>query len=187
MGNVIVIEFVTMDGVVSDPDGSGGTSTGGWAFRFGPGSVAGDKFRLGPALDTGLMVLGRRTWELFSGIWPGRSDDFARKMNAIPKLVASRSRLDTSAWSNSRVIERELVDVVDDQRRRRDVIVTGSLSIVRALMDRDLVDEYRLLVFPSIVGGGERLFSAGSRPVDLTCLSVEQVGAAALLRYGRAA
>ena len=76
--SVIVVEFVTVDGVVEDPDGSGGTATGGWAFRHGPEAVAGDKFRLGPLLDTGTLLLGRTTWELFSKLWPGRTDEFSR-------------------------------------------------------------------------------------------------------------
>ncbi|MBW8802147.1 MAG: riboflavin biosynthesis protein RibD, partial [Streptomyces sp.] len=107
--SVIVIEFVTLDGIVSDPDGSAGTPTGGWAFRHGPETVAGDKFRLGRTLDDGVMLLGRTTWQLFSRIWPGRDDPFATRMNAAPKLVASRTLTDTSAWGNSRVMDGGLV------------------------------------------------------------------------------
>jgi dihydrofolate reductase len=106
-------------------------------------------------------------------------------LNAVPKLVATRSLTDTSAWANSRVIDGDLVDVV--KRERRDVIVIGSLSIVRALMAADLIDEYRLLIFPTILGTGERLFAAGGPPVYLECLSAELVGAAVLARYARAA
>lgn len=84
MGQVIVIEFITLDGVVSDPDGSAGTPTGGWVFRHGPETVAGDKFELAEVLDSAVMLLGRAAWQLFSRIWPGRSDPFADKMNAIP-------------------------------------------------------------------------------------------------------
>jgi hypothetical protein len=72
--SVIVIEFITLDGIVSDPDGSAGTRAGGWAFRHGPETIAGDKFRLGSTLDDGVMVLGRRTWQLFSRLWPGRGE-----------------------------------------------------------------------------------------------------------------
>ena len=92
MSRVIVIEFVSLDGVTQDPDGSDGTRQGGWAFRFGPEAVAGDKFHLGEVLDTGVMLLGRRTWELFAKIWPDRDNDFAAKMNAIPHHVAGRSQ-----------------------------------------------------------------------------------------------
>jgi dihydrofolate reductase len=91
MGSVIVIEFVSLDGVMQDPDGSDGFEHGGWAFRYGPEAVAGDKFKLRELFDTGALLLGRRTWELFARIWPSREDPFSAKMNAIPKLVASRT------------------------------------------------------------------------------------------------
>ncbi|WP_021597276.1 MULTISPECIES: dihydrofolate reductase family protein [Actinomadura] len=117
--SVIVIEFITMDGIVSDPDGSAGTPTGGWAFRHGPEAVAGDKFRLGETLDQGVMLLGRRTWQLFSQIWPGRDDPFAARMNAAPKLVASRTLTDTSAWATSTLIDGDLIDTV--KHRHRDI------------------------------------------------------------------
>ena len=103
--SVIVIEFITLDGIVSDPDGSGGTPAGGWAFRHGPEAVAGDKFRLGSVLDDGVLLLGRKTWELFSRIWPGRDDPFSTRMNAAPKLVASRTLTDASAWQNSQAVD----------------------------------------------------------------------------------
>ena len=106
-------------------------------------------------------------------------------MNAVPKLVASRTLTDTSAWANSQVADGDLIDAV--KRERRDVIITGSLSIVHPLMTADLIDEYRLLTFPTILGTGERLFPAGSPPAHLECLSAERSGAAVLTRYGRAA
>jgi dihydrofolate reductase len=181
--SVIVIEFVTLDGMVSDPDGRAGTPAGGWAFRHGPGTAAGDKFGLGSTLDDGVMLLGRRTWQLFSGLWPQRDDPFSVRMNAVPKLVATRTVTDTSAWANSRVLDGDLLDVV--RREPRDVIVTGSLGIVHALMAEDLVDEYRLLTFPTVLGAGERLFPMSDRPTYLACRSAEQVGAAVLTRWVR--
>jgi dihydrofolate reductase len=183
--SIIVIEFLTLDGIVSDPDGSGGTPAGGWAFRHGSQQIAGDKFRLGSTLDNGVLVLGRTTWELFSKLWPGRDDPFAIRMNAVPKLVATRTLADTSAWANSQVIDGEIVDSV--RREQRDVIVAGSLSGVHALMAADLVDEYRLLTFPTVIGTGERLFQAGGPPAYLECLSAEQTGAAVLTKYARTA
>jgi dihydrofolate reductase len=183
--SVTVIEFITLDGIVSDPDGSGGTPAGGWAFRHGPETVAGDKFRLGSMLDEGVMLLGRRTWQLFSRLWPGRDDPFSARMNAVPKLVAARTLTDTSAWANSQVIGGDLIETV--RREARDVIITGSLSVVHSLMAEDLIDEYRLLTFPTILGTGERLFPVGGPPVYLECLSAEQAGAGLLARYGRAA
>ena len=183
--SVIVIEFITLDGIVTDPDGSGGTPAGGWAFRHGPETVAGDKFRLGSTLDDGVMLLGRATWQLFSRIWPGRDDPFSARMNAVPKLVATRTLSDTSAWANSRVIGGDPIGAV--RREQRDVIITGSLSIVHMLMAEDLIDDYRLLTFPAILGSGERLFPAGGPPAYLECLSAEQVGPVVLARYRRAA
>ena len=182
--SVIVIQFITLDGIVSDPDGSAGTPAGGWAFRHGPQTVAGDKFRLGSTLDNGVMLLGRTTWQLFSRLWPARDDPFSARMNAVPKLVATRTLTDTSAWANSRVIDGDIVDAVKNDQR--DVIITGSLSVVRALMAEDLIDEYRLLTFPTILGTGERLFPAGGATAYLECLSAEQAGAAVFARYGRA-
>ena len=182
--SVIVIQFLTLDGIVSDPDGSDGTPAGGWAFRHGPETVAGDKFQLGSVLDHGVLLFGRRTWELFSRLWPGRDDPFSARMNAAAKLVASRTLGDVSAWGNSRVIDGDLGDTV--KRERRDVIVIGSLSVVHALMAGDLVDEYRLLTFPAILGAGERLFPAGGPPAYLECLAAERSGAAVLTQYRRA-
>lgn len=182
--SVIVIEFITLDGIASDPDGSAGTPTGGWAFRHGPETVAGDKFRLGKTLDDGVMLLGRATWQLFSRIWPQRDDPFSARMNAVPKLVASSTLTDSSAWANSRVLDGDLIDAV--KHEVREVIITGSLSVVHALMAEDLIDEYRLLTFPTILGTGERLFPADASPTYLECLSVEPVGPAVLARHGRA-
>jgi len=183
--SVIVIEFITLDGIVADPDGSDGTPAGGWAFRHGPDTVAGDKFRLGSTLDDGTMLLGRKTWQLFSRLWPSREDPFSARMNAVPKLVASGTLGDVSAWANSRVMDGDLVDTV--KHEPGDVIITGSLSVVHALMAEDLVDEYRLLIFPTVLGRGGRLFTGQAQAGDLRLISAEQSGAAALLRYEKAA
>ncbi|HEX4092473.1 MAG TPA: dihydrofolate reductase family protein [Trebonia sp.] len=187
MNRIIVIQFITLDGVIEDPDGSAGSPGGGWAFRFGPEAVAGDKFKLGARLDTGALLFGRQTWQLFSKIWPPRSDVFSTQMNTAAKWVASRTLDDVSGWQNSRLIQGELTDEAQRLRRERDVIVIGSTSVVRTLTERDLVDEYRLLVFPTVLGQGDRLFS-GQPPVgDLRLISAEQSGAAALLRYEKPA
>jgi dihydrofolate reductase len=179
--SVIVIQFITLDGIVSDPDGSGGTPAGGWAFRHGREQVAGDKFQLGATMDDGVLLLGRATWQLFSRLWPPRTDQFSARMNAIPKLVASSTLTDTSAWANSQVLKEDLGEAV--RHETRDVIVAGSLSVVRALMAADLVDEYRLLIFPTALGAGDRLFPADRAPVYLDTESAERSGAAILARY----
>jgi dihydrofolate reductase len=187
MGRVIVIEFMSLDGITEDPDGRGKTAQGGWAFRYGPQTVAGDKFGLGEVLDTGVMLLGRRTWELFAGIWPGRDDEFSAKMNAIPKLVASRSLDRADAWQNSAVLAGDLLAAVRKHQQSRDIIVAGSASIVRALAAEDLVDEYRLLVFPLLLGSGERMFPDGTQPADLALVAAETAGPTVRLTYARAA
>ncbi|MGW3118299.1 dihydrofolate reductase family protein [Streptomyces sp. NPDC001107] len=182
--SVIVIAFTTLDGIVSDPDGRAGTPGGGWMFRHGPEAVAGDKFRLGAALDEGVLLLGRTTWELFSQLWPGRDDPFAARMNAARKLVATRTLTDVSAWANSQTLTGDLVDAV--KQEKRDVVVAGSLSVVHALMAEDLIDEYRLITFPTILGTGDRLFPTDTPPVHLECESAQQTGPTVLTRYRRA-
>jgi hypothetical protein len=112
MHQVIVVEFVSLDGVMQDPDGAEHTAGGGWAFRYGPAAVAGDKFRLGEVLDTGVLLLGRVTWEHFATLWPSRTDEFSTKMNRIPKRVVSRSIDCVDAWHNSDLVRGDLVDQV---------------------------------------------------------------------------
>lgn len=185
MGRVIVNQFISLDGIVTDPDGSGRTPAGGWAFRHGPGPVAGDKFRLGSILETGVTVFGRTTWELLGGLLSTRSDDFSIRMTKMAKLVASHSLTDVSGWANSTLIEGEVVDAVRAERDSRDVVVVGSLSVVRALQAADLVDEYRLMTFPTIVGTGERLFPAADAPIHLQLVSTVQVDPAVLTTYRR--
>jgi dihydrofolate reductase len=161
MGDIIVTHFATLDGVVSDPDGRWGTGHGGWAFRYGAGPVSGDKFALGDRMRTGVQLYGRGTWEHFARLWPGRDGDFADLMNAIPKRVATHTGIDATRWTGSAAIEGDVLDWARAERERRDVMVIGSLGLVHALAAADLVDEYRVLTFPTVVGEGDRLFAAG--------------------------
>jgi dihydrofolate reductase len=185
MYRTIVIAFCTVDGITEDPDGRDGTANGGWAFRHGPELVAGDKFKLGPIFDSGVLLLGRKTWQQFSHLWPSRTDDFSAAMNRIPKLVVSHSVIDLSAWENSSLLSGDLFDAVLEQKTERDVVVVGSASVVHALAERDLVDEYRILVFPDLVGRGTRLFTAETIATRLRQVSAETVGPAVLVRYER--
>lgn len=187
MYQTIVIEFSTLDGIIEDPDGKAGTPHGGWAFRHGAEVVAGDKFKLGPVLDTGVLLLGRKTWQLFSDIWPSRSDHFSAAMNRIPKLVASHDRIDLGAWGNSSLINGDLLDVVAQHKTEHDVIIAGSASVVHALAERGLVDEYRILLFPELLGHGTRLFTEETAPSQLKLTSAEANGPAVLMQYQRAA
>jgi dihydrofolate reductase len=187
MRRVMVIQFITLDGFTQDPDGADGTRNGGWAFRLGPQAVAGDKFKLGALMDTGTMLLGRRTWEKFIGIWPARSDDFSTRMNRMRKLVVSRSLERVDAWENSELLHGDPLDEVRKRKGDRDLVVVGSDSLVQQLIQHDLVDEYRLLVFPIVLGEGRRLFREGIAPLDLRLAHVEQSGEAVLVTYHRAA
>lgn len=186
MSRIIVIEFVTVDGVVEDPDGSFGSPFGGWALQHGREAVANDKFRLGTKLETGALLFGRGTWRLFSERWPVRTDEFATRMNRAKKYVASRTLTDVGAWNNSELIKGDLIDEVRRLRDQRDMIVIGSTSIAQSLAEHNLVDEYRLLIFPTVLGPGHRLFGADGPSRQLRLASAEQDGITALLRYQRA-
>ncbi|HTJ71257.1 MAG TPA: dihydrofolate reductase family protein [Actinospica sp.] len=183
--SVIAISFVTLDGTATDPDGSAGTPYGGWMFRYGRAAIDGDKFQLGPIMAAGgVLLFGRGTWQHFAKLWPAREGVFADHMNATPKLVASRAAFDTAAWQNSTVVEGDLIDAVKNEQR--DVIVMGSLSLVRQLAAADLVDEYRLMTFPTIVAAGDPFFAAVP-PAEFDCVSAELTGPLVLTRYRRGA
>jgi dihydrofolate reductase len=163
MGRVIVIQYITLDGVVEDPDGRGGTDFGGWAMRYGPQGISGDKFRLGSMMRTGVLLFGRRTWEHFSTLWPTRDDDFSRHMNAATKAVATSHDIDPAQWANSTAVEGELETWVRETTATKDVVVIGSGTVVSRLEAADLVDEYRLITFPIAVGVGRTLFPHGRK------------------------
>jgi len=177
VGRLIVIQFITLDGVVEDPDGSDRTAFGGWAMRHGPQGVAGDKFRLGPLLEQGTLLFGRLTWEHFSTLWPPRQDPFSQAMNAADKAVVTPRGLPPGTWSNSFAIDRPLRDWVRQHLSTTDLVVIGSQSVVQDLAGADLVDEYRLIPFPTAVGSGRRLFTE-KRLLEL--VSTERVGPAVL-------
>jgi dihydrofolate reductase len=130
-------------------------------------------------MEHGVQLYGRRTWEHFARLWPGRDGDFARVMNAVPKRVATRTGIDATAWSNSAAIDGDPLAWVKEESSRRDVIVIGSLSLVHALAAADLVDEYRLVTFPTVVGAGDRLFATGT-PAEFRFTMVDTADVAAL-------
>lgn len=180
MARIIVAQFITLDGVVEDPDGSNGTEFGGWAFRHGPEAVAGDKFSYGSILETGIFLFGRGTWEYFSTLWPERDDPFARALNAADKAVATRSEVDLGRWQNSQVVRGDVLDWAREESVDRDVIIIGSGSLCDLFIDAGAVDEYRLRVFPTATGAGRRLFPNGCR-LDLA--STERMGPTMLTIY----
>ena len=178
MARIIVAQFITLDGVVEDPDGSGGTPFGGWALRHGREAIAGDKFAYGSLLQTGVFLFGRVTWEHFSTLWPGRDDPFARALNAADKVVVTKSDVDVNRWQNSRVLADNPVDWAHTTSADRDVVIIGSGSIVNAFQKAQAVNEYRLRIFPTAAGAGRRLFPDG---IQLDVDRSEQLGPTTLL------
>lgn len=159
MGKLVVSEFVTVDGVFEDPGGAEGFARGGWAFQFDRGAE-GDRFKLEELRAADAHLLGRRTYEGFARAWPERGgNEYGDKMNSLPKHVVTSSPLDPP-WANSHPLEGDLGDGVTalKQRYAGDVLVAGSGTLVSALTELGLVDEYRLMVFPLVLGTGRRLF-----------------------------
>jgi dihydrofolate reductase len=169
MGRIVVTEFVSLDGVMEDPGGSEDFEHGGWSFEIARGEE-GDKFKLDETMEAEALLLGRVTYEGFAEAWPSREGEFADKFNNMPKYVVS-STMDEAEWSNSTVVEGDLAEAVPKIRDQHDgdVVVHGSAQLAQALLDSDLVDELRLMVFPVVLGSGKRLFgeTSGKKPLQL--------------------
>ncbi len=180
MGRIIIAQFITLDGVVEDPDGSDGTSFGGWAFRHGRDAVAGDKFSYGPILQTGVFLFGRTTWEYFSTLWPGRDDPFAQALNAADKAVATRSGVELDRWQNSRIVDGDVVEWARRESADHDVVIVGSGSLTEQFIVAEAVDEYRLRIFPTATGAGRRLFLNRAR---LELVDTQRMGPSVLAIY----
>jgi dihydrofolate reductase len=185
VGKLVVSEFVTADGVMEDPGGAEGFERGGWAFQFERG-VEGDKFKLDELLAAEALLLGRVTYEGFAAAWPDRSDEvgFAAKMNSMPKHVVSRT-LTAAEWNNTTVIDGDVGEQVAvlKQRTAGEILVNGSAQLVATLVENDLVDEYRLMVFPVILGVGKRVFAANSQVRPLRLLDAKKAGECLILTY----
>jgi dihydrofolate reductase len=178
MGRIVVSEFVTLDGVMEDPGGSEGLAQGGWAFKFERGAE-GDKFKLDETMGADAMLLGRVTYEGFAAAWPERTadDGFADRMNGMRKYVVS-STLGEATWNNSVVVSGDLAGEAAKLKAEHDgdILVAGSRQLVQGLTERQLVDEYRLMVFPIVLGSGKRLFEGGGDPVALGLAEAKPVG-----------
>jgi dihydrofolate reductase len=188
VGRIVVTEFVSLDGVIEDPGGSEGFRHGGWTFEIDRGTE-GDRFKLDETLAAEALLLGRVTYEGFAGAWPSREGEFADKFNSMPKYVVS-STLTGPEWSNSTVLDGDLAEDVADVRDRHDgdVVVHGSARLVQALLEHDLVDELRLMVFPVVLGGGKRLFGETTDKKRLQLVDSRAVGdGVAIMIYRQAA
>jgi dihydrofolate reductase len=188
MGKIVVTEFVSLDGVIEDPGGAEDFKYGGWSFEVNRGDE-GDKFKLDEALASDALLLGRVTYEAFATSWPSRSGEFADKFNSMPKYVVS-STLEDADWNNSTVLSGNLVDEVSKvkQAHDADIVVHGSAQLVRTLLEHDLVDEMRLMVFPVVLGSGKRLFGETTDKKPLKLVDSKTVGdGVAILTYAPAA
>ena len=185
MRRIVVSEFVTLDGVMEDPGGAEDFDRGGWAFQFERGPD-GDKFKLDEVIEADALLLGRRTYEGFAKAWPTMTDEvgFAEKMNSMPKYVVS-STLESADWNNSTVINGDVAEEV--AKLGGNILVAGSAQLVHTLMDHDLVDEYRLMIYPVLLGSGKRLFKDGVGTTALQIVETNQTGQVATVVLQRAA
>ena len=181
MGKIVVSQFVTLDGVMEDPGGAEDFERGGWAFEFDRGPE-GDKFKLDEVMAAEALLLGRVTYEGFAAAWPSRTGSFADKFNTMPKFVVSTT-LENPEWNNTTVISGDVAGEVSRLRDRfaGDVLVNGSAQLVNALAQDDLVDEWRLMVFPVVLGAGKRLFKDGIDKQPLELVESKPAGATVIL------
>ena len=188
MAKIVVSQFVSVDGVMEDPGGSESWDRGGWAFKYDRGPE-GDQFKLDEVMASDALLLGRVTYEGFAEAWPSREGEFADKFNNMPKYVVS-STLSDPEWNNTTVISGEVAAEVGKLRERfaDDIVVHGSAQLVNTLKELDLVDEYRLMVFPVVLGKGKRLFSESGDLTPLQLSDAKQVGpdGVIILTYQRA-
>lgn len=176
MGRIVVTEFVSLDGVMQAPGGGEDFQHAGWTFEIDQGEQ-GAKFKLDETLESKALLLGRVTYEGFAAAWPSMEGEFADKFNSMPKYVVS-STLQEPKWNNSTVLKGDVVEEVSKLRQRLDgdIVVHGSAQLVQTLVEHDLVDELRVMVFPVVLGTGKRLFGATSDKKRLRLVDSKTVG-----------
>ena len=176
MRKLVLSEFVTLDGVMEDPGGAEKFERGGWAFQFQRGSE-GDKFKLDELMAADALLLGRKTYEGFAQAWPTRTGEFADKMNGMQKYVVSTT-MDHPKWNNTAIIKGNIAEEISRVKALpgEDILVAGSGMLAHSLMEHDLVDVYRLMVFPVVLGKGKRLFTSESKQSSLHLIEAKPVG-----------
>ena len=191
MGKLVVSEFVTVDGVMEDPGGGESFDRGGWAFQVERGPD-GDAYKMDELLEAEALLLGRVTYQGFASAWPTVKDDvgFADKMNGMPKYVVSTTLKDPE-WNNSTVINGDVVGEIRKlkQRHAGNILVAGSATLVATLVEHDLIDGYRLMVYPIVLGTGKRLFKDTNAPkAAMKLVEAKPVGSGGVvvLTYERA-
>jgi dihydrofolate reductase len=177
MGKIIVSENVTLDGVIQDPAGDEGFRHGGWVGRIGAqGREEAARVAVDEALSTEAMLLGRRSYEFLAARWPSRTGALADRLNSKPKYVVS-STLQDPDWNNTTVLNGDVMNEVSTLKRQvaGNIIIAASIQLVRTLMEHDLVDELWLMIYPVVLGAGERLFGETSDKTSLRLIDARTV------------
>jgi dihydrofolate reductase len=187
MGRIVVTEFVSLDGVMEDPGGAEDFKYGGWSLEISRGDE-GDRFKLDETMASDALLLGRVTYEGFAKAWPSREGEFADRFNSMPKYVVS-STLKDPEWNNTTVLEGDLADEVAKLKEQYegDVVVHGGAQLTQELLEKELVDELRMMVYPVVLGSGKRLFGETSDKKRLRLRESKVVGdGVAILVYEHA-
>ena len=184
MRDLIVTEFITLDGVIEAPGGEPSHPHTGWVVDFmGPEQ---GEYKLDEVLEAEALLLGRVTYEGFAEAWPPREGEFADKMNAMPKYVASAT-LTELGWNNSTLLEGDVPAAVAELKQSDGgpILVAGSATLAHTLIEHDLVDEYRLMVFPVVLGSGKRLFPDSPDKRTLRLVKTTQFAAGVVVHHYR--
>jgi dihydrofolate reductase len=176
MGKLVVTEFVSVDGVFEDPGGSGGYEHRAWTSEYDRGDD-GNKFKLDELMEAEVHLLGRVTYEEFAAAWPSREGEFADRLNSAKKVVVSTTLTDPQ-WQNTTAISNDVSGRIAKLKADTEgvILVAGSSTLVGTLLEHDLVDELRLMVFPTILGRGKRLFPDGIDRLKLGLVEARTVG-----------
>ncbi len=181
MGKIVVTEFISMDGVMEAPGGGEDFKHGGWSFAISRGEE-GDQFKLDETFRTEALLLGRVTYQAFAAAWPSRTGEFADKFNNMPKYVVS-STLKDAGWKNTTVLGGNAMEEISrlKQALKGEIVVHGSAKLVQTLIEHDLADELRLMVYPVVLGTGKRLFGATSDKKRWRLVTSQTVGDGVLI------
>jgi dihydrofolate reductase len=177
MGSIVATEYVSLDGVVQAPGGFEDFEHAGWVFETSRGEE-GEKFKLDETLSSEALLLGRLTYEIFAASWPSMEGEFADKFNSMPKYVVSSTLKEPLEWNNSTVLSGDVVEEVTKLRRslEGEIVIHGSPRLVQTLLEHDLVDELRVMLFPVVLGTGKRLFGETSDKKRLRLTDSKTVG-----------
>jgi dihydrofolate reductase len=178
VGKIVITTNASLDGVVQDPDGAEGFKLGGWFGQFGGKDLEQwAEVETGEALRAEALLLGRRSEEWFAARWASRTGEWADRLNSMPKYVVS-STLTEPRWGNSTVLKGDVVDEVSKLKQEiaGEILVYASYQLERALIEHDLVDELRLVVFPVVLGAGERLFGPTGDKKPMRLVSAQTIG-----------